>query len=207
MNNLMMSNSIHKPAFLLWSFLLLFSAVAFGQSSEMKQKIEAFHSDHSSAYSMKYLNIDKRELGSIYEQEVEWKDEFMLKSKEKEVNNLGNKSYAKFYISIFGFETEEDRQYSLKYWLENFIEGKSVRPGRVVRSYDYAVPTIILINQMSIITVSYDCSDYSDENFEFWKKEVLTYFGEENSMMIEILCDGPMEWTLNAPDPKTRDLF
>jgi hypothetical protein len=34
------------------------------------------------------------------------------------------------------------------------------------------------------------------------RKEMLTYFGSPESMIIEVGCDGPLEWTKNPPDPK-----
>lgn len=78
-----------------------------------------------------------------------------------------------------------------------------------MRSLRYAVPTIILINPQSIVVCSFDCKYYTEEHFEHWKEVVWNNFAadEDRSMMIEILCDGPVEWTENAPDPKVRGLF
>lgn len=189
--------------FSILSFLLT-SFTTYAQSEEMKQKIAAFKNDQNEKYEMKYLNIASRNLGSIDKTYPEWKDEFMLKTKEKQVNNIGNNSYFKFYFSIYGYETLEDRQYALKDWMESFIEGKSIRAGRDIRTYEYAKPTIILINDKEIIICTYDCSDYTQENYEQWEDELLRYFGEDNTMEIELMCDGPLEWTKNAPDPKDR---
>ncbi|AEV32765.1 hypothetical protein Oweho_1785 [Owenweeksia hongkongensis DSM 17368] len=179
------------------------STKSFAQSEELKQKVSAFKSDLES-YEMKYLNISDRDLGSIEETGYVWKDEFMLKSKEKEENNIGNKSYAKYYFSIFSYETIEDRQYGLKDWMGDFINSETLRPGRDMRTYPEATPTIILINDLEIITCNYKCSDFSDDGFDNWKDMLLKYFGEDNTMVIEIMCDGPLKWTKNAPDPKDR---
>lgn len=176
----------------------------FAQHEELKQKISAFTADHVEDYDKKYLNIADREMGDIDNSSYSWKDEFMLKSKEKLENSIGNKSYRKFYFSVYAYETLEDRQYALKYWMENFIEGKSIRPGRPVRTYPYASPTIILINDREIVIGNYKCRDYTNENFEYWKDSMEKYFGNENTIVIEILCDGPLEWTKNSPDPKNR---
>ena len=182
---------------------LLSASISFAQSEELKQKISAFKSDLE-AYEMKYLNINDRDLGSIDQTGYDWKDEFMLKSKEKEENNIGNKSYAKYYFSIFAFETLEDRQYGLKDWMANFINSEAIRPGRDMRTYPEATPTIILINDLEIITCNYKCSDFSDDGFYHWKDMLLKYFGADNTIVIEIMCDGPLKWTKNAPDPKDR---
>jgi hypothetical protein len=185
-------------------FAVLSSSCLQAQSEELKQKLSAFADDHAEAYEKKYLNIADREIGSIDETGYDWKDKFMLKSKEKAMNSLGNESRQKFYFAFYSYETLEDRQYGLKDWMGNFIEGKSLRPGRKVRTYEYATPTIILINDTEIMICNYKCSDFSEDNFKYWKKTMLTYFGEENTMVIELECDGPLEWTKNAPDPKSR---
>ncbi len=176
---------------------------SLAQSEELKQKVSAFKNDLES-YEMKYLNISDRDLGGIEKTGYAWKDEFMLKSKEKEENNIGNKSYAKYYFSIFSYETIEDRQYGLKDWMGDFINSEEIRPGRDMRTYPEATPTIILINDLEIITCNYKCSDFSDDGFDKWKDMLLKYFGADNTIVIEIMCDGPLKWTKNAPDPKDR---
>ena len=183
---------------------LFISSLMMGQTEELKQKLSAFAADHDASYEKKYLNIADREIGSIDNTSYSWKDEFMLKSKEKAMNNLGNNSYQKFYFFFYAYETVTDRKYALKDWMADFIEGKSIRAGRPVRKYDYATPTIILINDTEIMVCNYKCSDFSDDNFKYWRKTLLTYFGEDNTMVIEIGCNGPLEWTKNAPDPKNR---
>lgn len=188
------------------SALALFAGLSLGsyaQSEELKQKISAFKSDLE-GYEMKYLNIGDRELGSIYETGFDWKDEFMLKALEKQQNNLGSNGYPKFYFSIFSYETIDDRKYALKDWMESFIEGSTLRAGRDIRTLQYATPTIILINDLEIITCNYKCKDYSEDNFDTWKDMLLKYFGADNTMVLEVMCDGPVEWTKNVPDPKDR---
>ncbi|MDZ7848595.1 MAG: hypothetical protein U5L96_18690 [Owenweeksia sp.] len=179
-----------------------------GQNEELKQITEAFKKEHSEQYDLKFLNISKPDLGIIDETFPSLKDKFMLKSKEKMENNLGHRGYQKFYFNVYGYASLKDRQYALKDWMEDFLEGQSIRPGRQMRSYDYASPTIILINDSSIITINYQCSDYTEDNFEYWQDELLKYYGHDNTMVIEVLCGGPLEWTKNAPDPReTRGLF
>lgn len=184
--------------------LFCLTAEVNGDLDDLKQKVTAFADDQSELYEKKYLNIADRNLGIIDELDYAWKEEFMLKSKSKEENNLGNTAYAKYYFSVFAYETIDDRKYALKDWMENFIEGKAIRPGRIVRKYDYATPTIILIQDQSIVICNYKCSDYNEDTFKIWKKKLLQYFGETDTRVIEIMCDGPLEWTKNPPDPKNR---
>ncbi len=185
-------------------FFLSFSGGLNGQTEELKQKLSAFVADHDANYEKKYLNIADREIGAIDETTYSWKDEFMLKSRERIQDNLGNKSYEKFYFSFYAYESVTDRKYALKDWMENFIEGKSIRAGRPMRKYEYATPTIILINDTEIMVCNYRCSDFSEDNFKYWRKALLKYFGRENTMVIEVECNGPLEWSKNAPDPKNR---
>lgn len=177
---------------------------SFGQGEELKQKLEAFATDHEENYEKKHLNITDPELGSIDETTYEWREKFVLKSKEKKENSLGRKSYQKFYFAFYAYDNLEDRQYALKDWLANFIEGKSIRGGRTVKTYEYATPTIILINDTEIMICNYKCSVWSEENFKYWRKTLLKYFGNENTMVIELECDGPLEWTKNSPKIKNR---
>lgn len=206
LNNIF-SYSVPKVMVML-TLSLLATTQSLAQEEELRQKISAFVDDHIDRYEKKYLNVSDRELGDIEGSAFEWKDLFMLKSNEKKVNSIGNKGYEKIYFTFYYYYNLEDRQYALRHWLKNFIDGKNVRPGRPVRQYDSATPTIILINDQNIIICNYKCSDFSEENYKYWRKTLLNYFKEGNTMVIEIGCRGPLEWTRNAPDPKaSRKLF
>lgn len=187
--------------------LILGASPLTAQSDTLKKQLQAFLAEQGDDYEKKYLNIAKRNLGSLENEPFDFKDAFMLQSKEKVKNQLGNERYRKIYFNVYEYKTELDRQYALKFWLDDFIEGKSVRAGRPVRSYPYAVPTIILINPTNIVICNYDCKYYDYDNYKYWKKQLKQHFGNYKTMVIEIKCDGPLDWTDNAPDPKTRGLF
>lgn len=175
---------------------------------QLRGQIEAFLSARAADYEKSYLNIREREIGGLENEPFAWREVFMLESKEEFENNLGYTTERKFYFNIYHYETELDRKYALKYWMEDFIEGKSIRPSRTVRSHPYYKPTLILINPQNIIICNYDCKYYEEENFEEWKDLLMESFGDKKTtMMIEIECEGPLNWTINAPDPKIRDLF
>lgn len=206
LRNPLLAKYYRRSTFFLMS--LIFSFGASAQNDELKQKVEALKTDKANEYELKFLNIADPDLGYIDNTSYEWKDKFMLKGKKKVEDNLGNRGYPKFYVNVYSYASLTDRQYALSDWMEEFLEGESIRPGRKMRSYDYATPTIILINDNEIVTLNYKCSDYTRDNFDAWKDEMLTYFGQDNTMVIEVLCDGPLEWTKNAPDPReTRGLF
>lgn len=186
---------------------LFIASNSFGQTEELKQKLAAFATDHEENYVKKYLNIADREVGDIDNTDYDWKEKFMLKKKEKAENSLGRSSYHKFYFSFYSYETFEDRQYALQDWMKNFMEGKSIKAGKNVKKFEYATPTIIIITKTEIMICNYKCSEYSEENYKYWKKTMLQYFGDASTMVIEIQCEGPLEWTKNKPDSKNRKVM
>ena len=194
-------------------FCVLGSLTGFSQntkalSDSLKSQISLFVSEHTDSHEKDYLNIPSRELGGLEDEAFMWSDKFRLESKEEFKNTLGYTTERKIYFNFYFYETELDRQYALKNWMDNFIEGKSIRAARPVRTFQYATPTIILINKQNIVVCTYDCKYYDEDNYDYWKKTLMTYFGDRReTMLIEILCDGPLEWTKNAPDPKVRGLF
>lgn len=169
-------------------------------TDELKQRLEAFVADHSEDYEKETLNIGNPEIGDIDETEFEFSDKFMLKSKERKMSNLDREKYERIYINAYAYYDEFERDYAMKHWLKNFIEGQSIRPGRDVRSYEYATPTIIVINEDNIVVMNYECAFYDRDTFHAWREKMLSYFGDPNSVMIEIGCGGPLTWTKNPPD-------
>ena len=192
----------------LLNWALLFFALpilSFAQSNgEFKQRITGFVASADSVYERKDLNLTEQNIGVIDEQEHDWTSSFMLKSKEKEVNNIGNKAYSKYYFSFYTFPDVTERDYAVKFWLRSFIDGEAIRPGRDMRTYPGAQPTIIVINETSIAILTYSCKFGTEESFREWRKTMLTWFGNPASTMIEVGCDGPLDWTKNRPDSKDR---
>lgn len=184
--------------------LVLIGLMAGAQHEELAQKVEAFVQEHSADYEKKYLNIDQPEIGGIEETGHEFAERFMLKSRERVMSNLDREIYARYYVNIYGYEDEISRDYAMKMWLDDFIEGQRIRPGRDMRSYDYATPTIIVINTDNIAILNYECSLYDPDSFRDWREKMLSYFGDPNSVMIEIQCGGPLKWTKNPPDSRDR---
>ncbi len=180
------------------------STFAQAQHEELKQRIEAFIAEHSDEYEKEYLNISDPEIGDIEETDYEFADRFMLKSKERVMSNLDREIYARYYVNVYAYYDEYERDFAIKYWLRNFIEGQSIRPGRDKRSYEYATPTIIVINEDNIVVLNYECALYDRDSFQEWRDKMLSYFGDPNSVMIEVECGGPLKWTKNPPDRNDR---
>tara|TARA_B100001115_G_C15828848_1_gene413192 strand:- start:121 stop:750 length:630 start_codon:yes stop_codon:yes gene_type:complete len=198
------------------ALLLISPSLSFAQEEgkkdaegkELRQDIDTFLGDQLESHEKKSLNLRMRDIGSLENEPYAWKEFFRLETKDEYENTLGYTTEREYYFLFYHYETVVDRQYALKYWLESFIEGESIRPGRGKRTYDYAKPTIILINPTNIIIMNYDCKYYDDYDFEDWRDRMIKYFGDKDStIVIELKCDGPLEWTLNAPDPKNRELF
>ena len=186
--------------------ILLFAPVLlFSQSNdELKQRVSAFVAEADSGFTKKDLSIATQDIGGIPDTDFEWTENFMLKSRTKVVNNIGNKSYPKYYFSFFTYYDVTERDYAMQYWLKNFLEKTTLRTGRTLRTMDGAQPTIIVINQTNISILTYQCVLEEEESFKEWRRTMLKWFGSPASIIIEINCDGPLEWTKNIPDSKDR---
>ena len=186
---------------------LMLPVLGWAQSNdELKQRINAFVAESDTGFTKKVLNIAGQDIGDIASSDPEWQDNFMLKSTTKRLNSIGNKVYPKYYFSFFTYFDKDERDYGLKYWFKNFIEKSVIRPGRDMRTFEGSQPTVIIINETNVSILTYQCvlEDEDGDHFKSWKKSMLKWFGSPASIVIEINCDGPLEWTKNAPDPKDR---
>jgi hypothetical protein len=182
-------------------------AQAPSHQDSLTKQIAQFENSLANNFKKEFLNIAQRDLGGISETDYAWKEAFLMEAKDKKEDNLGSRKRFKYYFTIYGYQTVKDRQYALKYWLDNFIERETLRPGRDKRTLRYATPAIILINPKSIVVCNYDCRYYFYDDFDQWKERLLEQFESDQTMVIEVLCDGPVKWTKRAPDPKSRGLF
>lgn len=184
--------------------LMILGGNLFGQHEELKQRVEAFIADHKENYEKKFLNISDPKIGDIENTEHDFAERFMLKGKASITDNLDREVREEIYVNIYAYPDDNYRDYALKYWFDNFIEGGSIRPGRDTKKLQYATPTIIIINKDNVCILNYKCSLFFEDSFRVWRKKMLQYFGDEMSTIIEIGCDGPVQWTKNPPDPKDR---
>ena len=189
-----------------YSLVLLIPFFGFSQHEEFKQNVNSFVAEADSAFEKKELQISTQDIGVIGEQEHDWTTTFLLKAKSKKLNNIGNKAFAKYYFSFYTYPDVTERDYAMKYWLADFINGEAVRPGREMRTYPEAQPTVIIINETSIAILTYSCKweDEYGEAFDEWRKTMLTWFGSPASVVVEVGCDGPLKWSKNPPDAKDR---
>lgn len=183
---------------------LCFVVFASAQHEDLKQRIKAFVEAYSADYDKKFLNISEAKIGDIEGQPFEFSEKFMLRAKKKTENELGNSVKAMYYVNVYAYEYKSDRDYALKHWFKNFVEGGSIRPGITTRNYQHATPTVIIINELDVCVLNYSCNLYDYEVYKTWKDSMLQFFGNEKSVVVEIKCNGPIEWTQNAPDPKDR---
>lgn len=186
---------------------LISTCLTAGKSSgheELKQQITAFTNSKSSEFDKKDLNVTEPDYGELANTNHNFHEFFQLKAKEKTENNIGNNTKLKMDFSFFGYENEEERNYALSFWFKNFITGKRITPGRMVRTFKNAEPTIGVINGTNICIVSFSCNNDSPELMNELRSEMLAFFGNPESMIFEINCDGPLRWTKNPPDPKDK---
>jgi hypothetical protein len=197
-------NTVTPALYLLLVLFIMVGYSASAQHEELKQNIDAFVDAKSTDFEKKYLNEKEPDYGELANTNFDFHDFFELRANEKTENNIGNNVRLKLQCSFYGYENETERNYALSFWFKNFIQGKRITPGRTVRTYQGAEPTIIIINEDHIVVISFACTSYDPDLFRDLRKELVAFFGNVDSMVAEINCDGPLDWTKNAPDPKDR---
>jgi len=183
--------------------LITFSAIQLsGQVEELNQRTQLFISEVGDRYKVKSINGNEPEYGVLPETEFIQHQYYQLKQIKKELNELGNKVRPTYHLSTFAYENDEELLYALKFWFKSFIGDKRITPGRDYRRVDHVVPAIIIIEKNYITILTMSCYATDIEEFRQWRSDMLGVFGGPNSMVVEIGCEGPIEWTKNAPDPK-----
>lgn len=182
--------------------LMIVAAPSIAQHEELKQHIAAFVEAKAANYEKKTLNVSEPKLGELPNTNFEFHDFFVLRANEKSVNSLGNTKKMKLNCSFYAYESQEECDYALSFWFKNFIGGQRLTPGRPLRTFKDAQPTVIVINPTNICIISFDCYSYDLDLYRELRKDMLSFFGNDQSMVIEIKCDGPLDWTKNSPDAK-----
>jgi hypothetical protein len=201
-NKYFSSSGLLSASLLLTCLFLSFST--FAQHEEYKQYIQAFAEAKAGQYEKKSLNVTEPKLGELPNTNHSFHDFFVLRANEKSTDKIGNTKKLKINCSFYAYESSEECDYALSFWFKNFIGGQRLTPGRPVKTYKDAQPTIIIINATEISIVSFDCFSYDPDFYRELKKDMMTFFGNDKSMVIEIKCDGPLEWTKNPPDSKDK---
>ena len=182
--------------------LLLLPVSLFAQVEELKQRTALFLQEQGDRFKVKELNGSEPDYGTLDQTQFTFHQYYQLKQIEKEVNELGNNVRPKYDLSTFVYEDEEELKYALKFWFKEFIGGKRITPGRDYRTVDHISPGIIIIDGTYISILTLSCYATDMEEFREWRSAMLGVFGGPNAMVSELGCDGPIEWTKNAPDPK-----
>ena len=183
--------------------LLLSSLSAAGQSPELQAKIDDFIASKSETHDERHLNITVPDVGNIQGTFPTSVREFMFKSREKITNTLDNEVSERVWVAFYSYETLDDTRYALKSWLAEFMEGKSVKPGREVKRFPGARPLYVLIEDNWIGFLTIDCTDWDEDRWEAWKASFDKAFSNKYTRVMEVRCEGPLTWPRNAPDPKT----
>lgn len=181
---------------------LVVPALAFGQVEELKQRTALFKQEKSEAYKIKPLNGNEPDYGVLSETNFIHHEYFQLKQNEKELNELGNSVKPKYDLSTYAYEDADELKSALKFWFKEFIGNKRITPGRDYRTVDHVKPAVIIMDKNYIAILTLSCYSVDIEEFRQWRSDMLGIFGSPEAMIIEIGCDGPLEWTKNAPDPK-----
>jgi hypothetical protein len=182
---------------------LIFSATLFGQNPEIQGRIDDFVASHSSTHEKKYLNITMPDVGNIKATFPKHVTEFMLRGKEKITNTLDQEVKERVFIAVYEYETPEDTRYALSTWMKSFMDGKSVKPGREMKRYPGAQPMYVLVDEQWIAFITLDCTEFDKKRWEAWESSFDKAFSNTYTRTMEVLCEGPLTWPRNPPDPKT----
>lgn len=198
-----MKFSISKGLFA-FAISLVFCNSVLAQAEDLKQRSEAFVDAMSKDYKKKYLNISDRNIGLIDETNHIHSEKYMMQAKDKRENTVGRNTKFSYYINLYAYADEQDLNMAVAFWFKNFMEGESIRPGREKRVFDNATPTVVIINKNSIAVLNFSCNYFFEEEFNEWRERMISFFGDENSVVMDIGCGGPLKWTQNPPDFKDR---
>lgn len=188
---------------LLFTFLIL-STFAHAQEEELLQRKASFLETIADRFEVIGLNATEPNYGALDKDEAAFHDYIKIKQQEKELNTLGNNVRPKYDLSLFYYESEAELKLALKYWFKDFMNLERITPGREIRTVANAEPTIMIVDAQHIAILTLSC--YSVDQFEFrdWRETMLESFGSPTAMVIELDCEGPLQWTKNAPDPKDK---
>ncbi len=182
-------------------FLLGFLNPVFCQEIPLKNKINNYIESINNDYDVKKLNLRPRDIGSIFETEYEYTDFFQIRSFDKKENALQQKRKLKIYINVFSYESEYVLENALRYWFDNFVGGEQIRPGRTLRGYDNARPMYVIIDGTDVLIADIDCKSYNEDIWKDFTKSLRNHFDEhKRAIIIEVFCNGPLEWRQNAPN-------
>lgn len=171
---------------------------------EVQAKMDSFQAWASEKFEIREMNIEEPNWGALNSSSPDYHLYFQFKSLEKIDNNIERRAYNHFDVALYYFSEEEDAAYALDSWLKSFMEGKTLRKGRPMRAYEYAKPTIVLIDEKYIAILQMKCSDFFPEEYDNWVSAMEKHLGDFSTMTIELNCEGPLAWTKNAPDPKAK---
>jgi type VI protein secretion system component Hcp len=183
----------------------LVSTALLAQTEEGKQRLAAYNDKMADRYEAKYLNLKARDVGKIGETEHSDATFYLLRRTDKVPNAFGKPTKHKLYIHHYAFESEYILENSLRFWFENFVKGEQIRPPRTLRALDGANPLYIIIYETNVFIMDVDCNGYTEELWKELTTDAREIFDpNKEAIIIELRCDGPLEWKQNPPDLRRR---
>ena len=199
-----MKKTLHPSRkWLVAGLMLMSSPLTWAQSPDLQAKIDDFIASKSQTHEGRNLNITVPDVGNIQGTFPESVREFMFKSREKITNTLDNEVSERVWVAFYSYETLEDTRYALSSWMSEFMEGKSVKPGREVKRFPGARPLYVLVEDNWIGFLTLDCTEWDEARWEAWKESFDKAFSGKYTRVMEVRCEGPLTWPRNAPDPKS----
>ena len=193
-----------KRGVLVGLFILGLSRPMLAQSEDLTSRLTSFEAEISEQFKKIEYNVVEPEWGALNNSEPDHHTYFQWKSRKKRRDNLERKNYHKIDFAVYEWNDPEDGTWALKSWMDEFMEGRKLRPGREVRAYEYAQPSVVIMDTNYVVIAQMRCADYFEEEFDDWVKLLEKHFGHSKAMTLELYCGGPLKWTKNAPDPNKK---
>ncbi len=185
--------------------LVFFSCISYAQPEEGKQRLAAFNEKMADRYEEKYLNLKARDIGQLAETEFADYAFYQLRGTDKVPNAFGKLHRHKLYVHHYAYESEYLLENALRFWFDNFVRNEQIRPGRTLRALDGATPLYIIIYGTNIVILDVDCNGYTEELWKQLTADARAIFDpNKEAIIMELFCDGPLEWRQNAPNFRKR---
>ena len=195
----------HTMKFVSIAIATLFSLSLQAQYEDLQQRIKSFQDEMADQYKVVTVNVGGQDLGAIEDAGADFHVEFKFKGIEKQEDNIDRMVRYQAFVNVYHFDDEDDFNWAVKDWLKDFMNGQTIRPGRDARFLDRADPAIIVFDGTTISVITFPCLQFETYAFREWRKRMLTYFGSDQAIILEIAgCEGPAMWTKNRPNPKDR---
>lgn len=79
-------------------------------------------------------------------------------------------AYFKWHLALYAFDETDDYLYARKDWLNDFLENKTLRPGKDFRVYEYGKPGLVLLLKTHLLFFKWNAVNILKKSLELGPK-------------------------------------